>query len=417
VSTIDVATRTKNPTDIGVGPEPVGVAVTPDGKTAFVTNDLGASVSTIDVATRGENPTDIAVGPGPFGLAITPDGTTVFVANFGGTTVSAIDVATKSRTDITVGSNPFGVAIAPCRTLPSRIFGVDAIGTAIAVSQAEFPNGGSASAVVLARSDFFSDALAGGPLAANVDGPLLITPGTPMSASLDARVQTEIQRILPTGKTVYILGGPLAISPTIDSTLVRLGYQVVRDPGTNEYATAVAIANQLGNPSTIFEATGLNFPDALSAVPAAIHAHGAILLTNGTTQAPETLIYLAAHPPTTRYAIGGPSAAAGADPSATAVFGPDLFGTSAAVATTFFPQTTVYGVATGLNFPDALAGGVYMATGGRLGPVLLVNTNAPLPAPISAYLATLAIGTPGYVFGGPLAVSDAVLATVQAAVG
>jgi hypothetical protein len=49
--------------------------------------------------------------------------------------------------------------------LPTRIFGPDAIDTSIAVSQAEFGSG-AAAAVVLARSEFFSDALAGGPLAA-----------------------------------------------------------------------------------------------------------------------------------------------------------------------------------------------------------------------------------------------------------
>jgi hypothetical protein len=58
-----------------------------------------------------------------------------------------------------------------------------------------------------------------------------------------------------------------------------------------------------------------------------------------------------------------------------------------------------------------------MATGGRLGPVLLVNTNAPLPGPISGYLATLTVGTPGFVFGGPVAVGNDVLAALQAAVG
>ncbi len=415
VSTIDVATRTKNPTDIPVGTKSVGVAITPDGTTAFVTNDLADSVSTIDVATRGVSPTDIPVGSGPFGVAITPDGTTIFVANFGGTTVSTIDVATKHRTDITVGSNPFGVAIAPCTPLPSRISGTDAIATSIAVSQAAFP--GSASSVVLARSDFFSDALAGGPLAAKVGGPLLITPGTPLTSSLDPRVLAEIQRVLPTGKTVYILGGPAALSPNIDTALTSAGYVVVRDQGANEFTTAVAVANQLGNPSTVFEATGLFFADALSAVPATIHTGGAILLTNGNVQAPETAAYLAAHTGDTRYAIGGPQAAFGADPSATPVFGADLYGTSAQVATTFLPNAAIYGAATGLNYPDALAGGLFMATGKRLGPVLLVNTNAPLPGPISGYLATLAIGTPGYVFGGPVAVGDDVLTALQAAVG
>jgi DNA-binding beta-propeller fold protein YncE len=57
VSTIDVKTRTKNPKDIAVGTFPLVVAITPDGKTAFVTNSggvLGAedtpgTVSTIEV--------------------------------------------------------------------------------------------------------------------------------------------------------------------------------------------------------------------------------------------------------------------------------------------------------------------------------------------------------------------------------
>ncbi len=415
MSAIDVATRTKNPTDIGVGLVPIGVAITPDGTTAFISHEVDGSVSTVDVATQSRSLTDIPVGQGPFGVAITPDGTTVFVANFGGTTVSMLDVATKNRTDVTVGSNPFGVAIAPCAPLPSRISGTDTIATSIAVSQAAFPNGSSS--VVLARSDFFADALAGGPLAAKVGGPLLITPGASSSSSLDPRVLTEIKRVLPTDDTIYVLGGPLALDPRIDTTLTSAGYVVQRVQGADQAATAVAIAQELDNPRTVFEATGLDFADALSAVPAAIQAHGAILLTDGDAQAPETAAYLAAHPLSTRYAIGGPLAAAGADPSATAVFGPDLVGTSAAVATRFFAHAAVYGVATSLNFPDALACGVFTATGGRLGPMLLVPPHAPLPEPVSGYLANLGIGTLGYVCGGPVAVGDDVLSALQAALG
>ena len=359
-------------------------------------------------------------GPGTLCCTTNPVTVTNGVATFAGCTIDTAGTGYKLTATDTVPLTPavsttFNITAGT--PLPTRIFGADAIATAIAVSQAEFPKTGSASAVVLARSDFFSDGLAGGPLAAAVGGPLLITPGTPLSASLDARVQTEIQRILPTGKTVYILGGPLAVSSNVDATLTGLGYNVVRVQGANEFATAVAIANQLGNPSTVFEATGLFFADALSAVPAVIHTGGAILLTNGTTQAAETLVYLAAHPADTRYAIGGPQAAYGADPGATPVYGQDEYGTSAAVASTFLPKAKIYGVATGLNYPDALAGGVFMATGGRLGPVLLVTTDLPLPVPISGYLATLAIGTPGYIFGGPAAVGADVDAGLQAAVG
>jgi YVTN family beta-propeller protein len=72
VSTIDVKTRTKHATDIPVGTLPTGVAVTSDGKTAFVTNSEGGTVSTIDVKTRTKNPDDIPVGSVPSEVAVTP---------------------------------------------------------------------------------------------------------------------------------------------------------------------------------------------------------------------------------------------------------------------------------------------------------------------------------------------------------
>jgi beta-N-acetylhexosaminidase len=301
--------------------------------------------------------------------------------------------------------------------LPTQIYGTDAIGTSIAISQAQYPSAQSAGAVVLARSDFFSDALAGGPLAAAVNGPVLITPGASLRSSLDPRVQAEIERVLAPGGTVYVLGGDLALSPNIDVALGAVGYRVVREAGVDEYATAVDIAHALGNPATVLEATGLSFYDALSAVPAAIEDHAAILLTDGSTQAPETAAYLAAFPADTRFAIGGPLAALGADPTATPVYGQDLFSTSAAVAARFFATAQSYGAATAADFPDALGGGVFMATGGRAGPLLLVNQETPLPPEILPYLASLPIGTPGDVFGGPLAVSSPVLTALQASVG
>src|SRR5215211_496875 len=76
VSTIDVKTRTKDPSDIAVGSLPTGVAVTPDGKTAFVANNGSGTVSTIDVKTRTKDPTDIGVGTNPRSVAVTPDGKT-----------------------------------------------------------------------------------------------------------------------------------------------------------------------------------------------------------------------------------------------------------------------------------------------------------------------------------------------------
>jgi YVTN family beta-propeller protein len=83
VSTIDVKTRRKNPTDIPVDTNPgVGVgAVTPDGKTVFVGTFFSGTVSTIDVKTRTKNPIDIPIGAPPVDMAVTPDGKTAFVTH------------------------------------------------------------------------------------------------------------------------------------------------------------------------------------------------------------------------------------------------------------------------------------------------------------------------------------------------
>jgi YVTN family beta-propeller protein len=48
------------------------VAVTTNGKTAFAPNTGSGTVSTIDVKTKTKNPTDIPVGNGPGGVAFTP---------------------------------------------------------------------------------------------------------------------------------------------------------------------------------------------------------------------------------------------------------------------------------------------------------------------------------------------------------
>jgi ell wall binding domain 2 (CWB2) len=292
--------------------------------------------------------------------------------------------------------------------LPSnvqRISGASRFDTAIATSQDQFPVSGSASAVVLTRADTYPDALAGVPLAAKVGGPLLLT----SSNSLSAAVRAEIIRVLPAGGQVYILGGTAAVSAAVATTVTGLGFVVHRLAGANRFATAVAVAGALGNPTTVFEATGLNFPDALAGGPAAIEAGAAILLTNGSVPAAETTAYLAAHTGGTHYALGGPAAAA--DSKATAISGSDRYQTAAEVAETFFHTPDVAGVATGTNFPDALAAGPDLAS--RDAPLLLVPSAGVLPpgttGQLLEYAQTLRTAL---VFGGTASVSDAVGAQV-----
>lgn len=284
-----------------------------------------------------------------------------------------------------------------------RLAGADRFGTAVAVSQAEFP-GGKAGAVVLARGDDYPDALVAGPLAAAKNAPLLLTVG----GSLPTVSKAELQRVLPTGGTVYILGGTGAVPASVATQLTDLGYQVVRYGGADRFGTAVQVADALGDPGTVLLATGTNFPDALSAGVAAAKAAGVVLLTNGTSLPAATSSYLAAHGKTV-YAVGGPAAAA--DSSATALVGADRYATSVAVAVRFFPGPSSVGVASGTAFPDALSGGALLA---HEGVPLVLAAPGSLPAGVGSYLSGVKSSvTSAHLFGG----IGALGAAVQTAVG
>jgi putative cell wall-binding protein len=309
-----------------------------------------------------------------------------------------------------------GGGVTPPPTPPpppvTNVSGPNRVGTAVAASQTEFPNGG-AGAVVLARSDLFPDALTGVPLAVAKDAPLLLTEPT----ELDPATATEIQRVLAKGGIVYLLGGTDALSAGVEAAVQALGYQTTRIGGIDRYATAIDIAQALGSPKVVFEADGTNFPDALSAGSAAVQQKGCILLTLGSSQDPETAAYLAALDPTTEYALGGP--AASADPTATPIVGADRYGTSAMVAAQFFPDATGLGAATGLDFPDALTGGTLEAASGN--PLILVDPSytsvSALPSVLATYLHSLETTLKGIVvFGGPAALPAAVTTALQDAV-
>jgi putative cell wall-binding protein len=301
---------------------------------------------------------------------------------------------------------PPNAGVGNSRTV-TRLAGASRDATAVAVSENLFPSAGIAKAVVLSRDDSFADALAGTPLAVHAHGPLLLTP----PAALDPGTQQEIERVLPAGGTVFLLGGTGAISQAVADTLTGLGFNVTRIAGADRFDTAVQIAQQLGNPATVIEATGMNFPDALAAGAAAAAAGDALLLTNDTTQASETAAYLAAHPNDNRIAVGGQAAAA--DPGATPIVGVDRYDTAAKVATLLFnPAPTTFGAALGTNFPDALAGG---ARSGFMGePLLLVTTSAPLPSETADYLSKVNPRS-GVLYGGPGAVDDSTLTALETA--
>lgn len=291
-----------------------------------------------------------------------------------------------------------------------RFAGTDRIETAIAVAEDLYPEL-LPDAVVLARSDSYADALAGTPFARAKDAPLLLTP----TDSLDSRTGDEIEQLLGSTGTVYLLGGTSAISDAVATSLTNSGYTVTRLAGVNRYDTATRVASAIGNPTTVLLANGQDFHDGLVAGAAAgadPTGGSVVVLTNGTTLPDETKAYLAAHAAMTQYAIG--SAAAGAVPSATAIAGSDFADTSRKVAEKFFPGPTAVAVANQGNFADALTGGVHAAAYGA--PVLFTDPGA-LPATVSAYLtgnkASIVIA---YVYGGTAAVSEPTRSAVVQAI-
>ncbi|HZQ56819.1 MAG TPA: cell wall-binding repeat-containing protein [Acidimicrobiales bacterium] len=290
----------------------------------------------------------------------------------------------------------------------TRLSGVDRVATAISISASAFPAG--ANSAVLSRSDDFPDALAGTPLAVAKGGPLLLTP----PAGLDPRVAAELQRLLPSGASVYLLGGTAALSDAVAAAVTNLGFRVVRLAGADRFETAAVVAAQgLGSPTTVFVTTGTAFADALVSGVAAAAVHGAVLLTNGASVPAATAQYLSSHGGLTVHAVGGSAAAAGIATTDSFV-GTDRYDTARLVATHFFPAPTSVGIASGATFADGLSGGTQIA---RVGGPLLLSGPAALPTATQQYLGSAEPTiTTAYLYGGTAAVSAFAEAGVQAAI-
>jgi YVTN family beta-propeller protein len=90
---------------------PVGIAMTKDGKTAYVALGHAAHVAVVDVAAR-KVLGYILVGKRAWGLTLSRDEKTLYVANGLGDDVSIIDTASrKAKVSVPVGRVPYGIAV------------------------------------------------------------------------------------------------------------------------------------------------------------------------------------------------------------------------------------------------------------------------------------------------------------------
>ena len=246
-----------------------------------------------------------------------------------------------------------------------RIAGSDRIDIANQQALAGWPQG--ASYVVLARSDDFPDALAGVPMAAQLDAPVLLT----SPKELDSRVKEALKVLHP--EKVYLLGGEGALSAKVSAELKTLGWdseKQIRLSGVNRYATAAVIAQAITgvqNPKVAI-ATGENFPDALSIASIAGQKKMPVLLTTKNQVPQETMDALKQMKPSQVYLIGGEGVISPAvakqiysslnlsSSSVTRLAGASRYETMAAVGKAFEGEIKAVCFATGEDFPNALTG-------------------------------------------------------------
>lgn len=284
-----------------------------------------------------------------------------------------------------------GMVIAPLH-LPAaqalastRYAGADRFGTSVEISKWS-SSWAESSTVFLASGLKFPDALAAGPVAAAERAHLLLT----RPDRIDPVVMDRIRVLDPT--EVVIVGSTSSISAAVaeqvrsavDATITRIG-------GVDRVETSLLLMDRLversGPVSTVWVASGHNFPDALVAASVAGRTGAGIVLDYHSGSAAGSESWRQRIDP---YVRGRVVNIAGGTPSVSAydaqvlrysgtsgVFrysGADRYQTARAINDTFAPRSSdgTMLLATGQNFPDALSGAVLAALRGV--PLYLTTT-------------------------------------------
>lgn len=247
-----------------------------------------------------------------------------------------------------------------------RFGGADRYGTNAAVTNHMNRTGGP---VFVATGATFADALSVGPAVAKREGTLILTSSKRMAPETVAQVRS----LAPS--EIFLVGGTGAVSKQVEKTMQGIA-STSRIGGQDRYETSKNILETFfnGTQSTVFVATGQDYPDALSASAAGGALDAPVLLVRGSanslgnastviasTEADEVLV------------VGGTGVVSKAisqellrTPSLGSIdrlSGSDRYGTNLAVNRFLddrldSPALSDVWVATGANFPDALSAAV-----------------------------------------------------------
>lgn len=220
--------------------------------------------------------------------------------------------------------------------------------------------------IIVASGENFPDALAASALAGTENAPILLTSKDELSGDIERWVNRN-----QTGKA-FIVGGEAAISAKVESTLKSKGIETERIAGATRQDTAASIASYISKgerSSTVVIASSLSPWDSLSISPYSNATHSPVFLTDQDgTLSEKTTEAIKATGATNAIIVGGLSAV---KPEAEEKLqgtmsverwaGQTRYETSQQIADNIISSgtgnTSVVAIASGENFPDALAGG------------------------------------------------------------
>ena len=268
----------------------------------------------------------------------------------------------------------------------TRLEGTSRYSTMAAITDEAYPasQNGKLKNLIVATGDDFPDALSGAALAGVLGCPIITT----KTATLRAEAKKEIERLASKdGCTVYILGGPVAVSDEVVAAIDAIeGVTAERIQGSNREMTAIdvynlgkAAENGFAGNDTFILATGGGYADTLSISPYAYASKTPIFLTRTNGNLRDSVRDVLLDPANgfkKAIIVGGTSAVTeeteqilkGKEIEVLRLFGTNRYRTSAEIVkwelglntdATIQPAVQMksegMGIATGQNFADALA--------------------------------------------------------------
>jgi putative cell wall-binding protein len=266
-----------------------------------------------------------------------------------------------------------------------RIAGNDRYATAAKISEQSFDPG--VTVAFVATGEAFPDALSAGPAAAHTGSPVLLT----RTSALPEATRIELERLVP-GR-IIVMGGTAAVSDAVVDDLKTLTTGTVdRVAGVTRYETSALVSALVfaAPVSVAYVATGVAFADALSGAPSAGALGGPLLLARPDGLPGVVANELARIQPQLIVILGGTGAVSSYIEDQLKTFSPnpvqrragaDRYLTAVEVSKKYDPPVAAVYLATGSNYPDALAGG--SPAGIARDPLLLVHADC-IPPEVSA---------------------------------